>query len=154
MREISDPNNGSTTPHRTHIPFEKPPMSSRRKMSSTANPQTIARGMKIRKRKKLSQKVVATIVRLLQSGTTPSSRRRIPSVSPSRDEQRSVSDARRRAHLLRRRPPALRPRSSRASPPDGAPSSAGAHASSSAGGGRPPRRRSACRERGGEPDGG
>src|SRR6266516_3687354 len=48
-------------------------MSSRRKISTSANPHIIARGRKIKKRKKLSQNVVATIVGLLGRGTSSSS---------------------------------------------------------------------------------
>src|SRR3954469_17673340 len=62
---------GMTTMHTTQSAFAHPPMSSRRKMSTSAIAQIMARGRKIRNRKKVSQNVVATIAGLLDRGLAP-----------------------------------------------------------------------------------
>jgi hypothetical protein len=64
---MSVPRNGTTITHTTHSAFDRPPMSSRRKMSTSANAHIMASGRKIRKRKKFSQNVAASIARLLAS---------------------------------------------------------------------------------------
>src|SRR5215204_232958 len=60
---MSVPKNGSSTTTATQNAFQPPPMSSRRKMSTSANAHTMASGRKMRKRKNVSQKVVATTSR-------------------------------------------------------------------------------------------
>src|SRR3954466_9919273 len=83
---MSVPKNGTRITQVTHNAFETPPMSSRRKTSISANPHIIARGRKIRKRKKVSQNVVATIVGLLRSSKTACSPDRRAALPPPRGD--------------------------------------------------------------------
>ena len=89
-RYTSVPKNGRRMTQMTQSAFDTPPMSSRRKRSTSANPQSIARGRKIRKRKKFSQNVATT--RLLQWRNGLIVAPRGARVSPNRDEHGKRGD--------------------------------------------------------------